>query len=55
MATRRTDRHQPVRYYDEDGVAHDGVAVERNGNLTWVEHETTGEGDWLAPFEIEGR
>jgi hypothetical protein len=52
MATRRNNRH-PVRYYDDDGIPHDGVAVERNGNLTWVEDAETGKGDWLAPHEMD--
>lgn len=27
----------PVRYYDESGEPHDGLAIEVNGNLVWVE------------------
>ena len=51
----RPRNERPVRYYDEDGTPHDGVAIERNGNLTWVEDTVSGEGDWLAPFEINER
>ena len=42
-----------TRYLGEDFDVHDGVAVERNGNLTWVEDAMTGEGDWKAPFEVD--
>lgn len=49
----KSRREQPVRYYDENGEPHDGIAVERNGHLTWVEDAETGKGEWLAPFEMD--
>lgn len=42
------------RYLDEDDFDYRYCRViERNGNLTLVEDEETGEEKWVAPHEIE--
>jgi hypothetical protein len=50
-----TKKPKPVRYIDSenDWQTRDGVATERNGNLTWVEDAETGRGEWRAPHELE--
>jgi hypothetical protein len=50
--TRRKPLPQDVEYYDERSELRSGRATERNGNLMWVEDSTTGQGQYLAPFEI---
>lgn len=42
-----------IAYYDEEFEEREGRVRQRNGNLTYVEDEETGEGQWLAPFEIK--
>jgi hypothetical protein len=45
-------RPKNIRYLDEDFEYQEGLAIERNGNLTLVE-KCDGTVDWLAPFEID--
>lgn len=51
FSTRKCPR--PVRYKDDSFNVRSGVAIERNGNLTLIEDDETGEVDWKSPFEIE--
>jgi len=44
---------RPARYLDSSFDERDGVAEERNGNLTLVTDRETGQSDWYAPHEIE--
>lgn len=41
-----------AKYLDEEFDQEQGVALERNGNLTLVEKKD-GSVDWYAPFEID--
>lgn len=41
------------RYLGNDYDWHDCEVLERNGNLTLVQDEETGEEEWLAPHELD--
>lgn len=41
-----------VTYTDDDFEEHRGEVVERNGNLSWVVDDETGEGSYRSPHEI---
>ncbi len=41
-----------IRFYDDNFDLHRGRVERRNGNLTLVTDEATGEPHWLADFEI---
>ena len=53
MKNRRSNN---VRYFERENYAlRDGIVIERNGSLNYIEDTETGKRDWYDDFEINER
>lgn len=48
---KKDDSPRRVTYTDADFEKREGTLIHTNGNLTWIEDERTGTGDYYAPHE----